>query len=116
MSRTGRPRGSFWTKERDEELLRVSQELKGQALANHFGLTSSYCRYRLRQLRNHIPSARPALLKPEPAPVDHSVEGRVRAAADYRRGFSVPPEKQAEYIELLKTGIPVAEARRRLAL
>lgn len=116
MSRVGRPRGSFWTKERDDELLRVSQKLKGKALADHFGITASYCRFRLRQLRGNIPTARPEIKAPEPVPVDTSIQARVRAAADYRRGFAVPPSKEAEYFELLKSGMPVAEARRRLAL
>lgn len=116
MTRTGRPPGSFWTKERDEELLRLAQSVRGQALGDHFGVTANYCRLRLRYLRGHVPTPRSKSAPPEATPVDATAQARVRAAADHRRGFSVPPERQAEYIELLKTGIPVAEARRRLAL
>jgi hypothetical protein len=108
--------GAFWTRERDDELLRVSQKLRGKALGEYFGVTASYCRVRLRQLRGHVPVSRLALTTPAPTQVDDTVQQRVRAAADYRRGFVVPPEKQAEYFELLKKGLPVAEVRRRLAL
>jgi len=33
-----------------------------------------------------------------------------------RRGFEVPREMEAEYIRLLKTGIPISEVRQKLGL
>ncbi|MCO5730135.1 hypothetical protein NFC69_01060 [Rhizobium sp. SSA_523] len=47
-----------------------------------------------------------------PAPIGSHVEGYKLA----RRGFYVPAHLESQYFELLKAGVPIAEACRRLKI
>ena len=117
----GRPQESFWTPEMDKELLRVSKFLKGKALGDHFGLSRPYCTNRLRKLRGPSKGVKnvTANKKGNPSPrvnADEAVKANIRAVEDKRRGFSVPADRMTQYINLLKTGLPIADARKRLGL
>lgn len=100
-------KGNGWTRERDEALrVMAASKMSTRAIGNALGLSHVIIVRRIKALG----------LRSEEQP---SSAARPNHIADYkraRRGFHVPAHLEAEYYELLKTGVPIAEACRRLGI
>ena len=99
----------IWTKDRDDALrIMLAAKMTTRAIGEAMGLTQSMVARRIKAtgLRTGLDSLPAERVKP-----DH--------IADYkkaRRGFVVPEHLEHQYYELLKTGVPIVEARRRLGI
>lgn len=103
-------KGAGWTRERDDALrAMVAAKMSVRSIGKAMGFSHVLIIRRIKALglRSEIGAT-------------HSVEAvRPNHVAQYkaaRRGFVVPEELERDYYELLKTGVPIAEACRRLGI
>lgn len=104
---------ALWTKERDAELVELHLSgMHGKEIAESMGIHRMAVSRRLRVLRKD------GLLTPPPsqAPAPRAVPEHIRRLRRAQRGFDVPPHLEAEYIALLKGGMSIADACRRLKI
>lgn len=111
MVKATNPLWEGWTPEKDALLLKMkADKLSLREMGAELGINYSTVRYRLRYLSKQ-PAPRtttPEVEAPRPTHID-----RYNAA---RRGFTVPPHLEAEYFGLLKKGVPIVEACKRLGI
>jgi hypothetical protein len=91
---------------------------KLRAIAAEVGFSHTYVQKRAEKL-GLPPKERTGEVAPSSAkPADSRFHppAHLTAHKNARRGFVVPIEKEAEYIRLLKTGIPISEVRQKLGL
>lgn len=107
----------FWTDEKDQSLRRMAAEgVSTRKMAAAVGATHVTVWKRMARLgiraagsgSEHDNASAPAQVTA--APVADHIESYNRA----RRGFHVPHHLQSQYFDLLKAGVPIAEACRRL--
>lgn len=103
----GCERGDGWTKERDGVLRSmVRDDMSTRAIAKALNLHQTQVVRRIAKLGLREPQVE------ETKTAAPHIE-RYRSA---RRGFHVPAHLEDSYYELLKTGVPIAEACRRLGI
>lgn len=92
----------------DKEIRRMhAARLSTRAMARHLGLYKTQVIRRIKKLGLDEERAEP------------KVNQRPDHIADYkraRRGFDVPAHLENQYFELIKSGLPIAEACRRLGI
>ena len=110
---------SGWTEAKDATLIRMwrqnapLRDIAAMVGVSHIAVRRRAARLQL-PLRQRVGKAVTAISKIEDGrfmPPAH-VEAHKKA----RRGFEVPRQLEAQYIELLKTGIPISEVRQKLGL
>lgn len=103
----GMARGEGWTKERDELLRKLIADGKSQRqIGRAMDLDASLINRRIKKL---------GLSNPEPEKKS-DVPLHIQNYRAARRGFSVPPHLENQYIELLRTGLSIDEVCRRLKI
>jgi len=110
---------SGWTEAKDATLIRMwRQNAPLRDIAAEIGV--SHIAVRARASRLQLPrKERP---RKADTPGSRIEDGRfvppahIEAHKKARRGFEVPRQLEAQYIELLKTGIPISEVRQKLGL
>lgn len=111
--------GMVWTNQIDEMIrssLAAGQPTR--AVASMLGCSHTAVANRAKKLGITISTHSAARMTPEPKPTERQSPSReaIVNAQRVRRGFDLPKEMEPEYLELLKSGVPIAEARRRLGL
>jgi len=102
---------SLWTTERDAELVRFHLSgMQGKEIAKSMGVHRMAVSRRLRVLREAGLLTSPASL----APAQRAVPEHIRRLRLAQRGFDVPPHLEDEYIALIRGGVSIADACRRL--
>lgn len=110
---------SGWTEARDATLIRMwnedasLREIAAQLQVSHMVVKKRAARLQLPQKERNGKAA------PSSSEMMNSrfkQPAHLEAHKKARRGFEVPREKEAEYIRLLKTGIPISEVRQKLGL
>lgn len=120
---------SFWNDDRDRELLRLHAEgLSCRKIGSHFGVSHVSVSIRMKVLGIEPHAGRPQpvnrgardrsaeSLEAPKASRAPSSDDHVRSYKRSRRGFEVPAHLEGRYFELLKSGLPIAEACRRLGI
>ena len=120
---------SFWNDERDRQLRELhAQGLTGRKIGTQLGVSNVSVARRIKALglEPHIkvspPVSKVAPVKgievAEPPEAASAVKGgaHVRDYKRARRGFEVPESLEDRYFELLKAGVPIAEACRQLGI
>ncbi|THK33991.1 hypothetical protein EHS39_32970 [Ensifer sp. MPMI2T] len=121
---------SFWNDERDRKLRELhAQGLTGRKIGDQLGVSNVSVARRIKVLglEPHIrlppPVSKVAPVKGvedaeprEAAPAAMKGGAHVRPYKRARRGFEVPAHLEDRYFELLKGGVPIAEACRQLGI
>lgn len=103
--------GSDWTKEREAELVELHLSgMQGKEIADSMGIHRKAVSRRLRVLREAGLLTSPT----SQAPAQRAVPEHIRRLKRAQRGFDVPPDLEDEYIALIKGGVSIADACRRL--
>lgn len=109
-----------WTAEMDQRLKQLNdQAMPMPKIAKELGVSYFAVNRRLAELE-----VMPALAKRQhtnvrvakPKVFCTGASERISEIKAAQRGFKVPREKEPEYFELLKSGLSIAEARKRLGL
>ncbi len=104
---------SSWDSERDAELIELHHSgMQGKEIAEIMSINRMAVSRRLRVLREDGRLTPP----PSRAPARGTVPEHIRRHRRAQRGFDVPPHLEAEYIALLKSGMSIADACRRLKI
>lgn len=118
---------NFWNDERDIELRRLHSEgLSCRKIGSHFDVShvSVSLRMKVLGIEPHAgrPAGRPKGARVNDAPVSEVATPAVRSDCHVRpyqrarRGFEVPQHLEGRYFDLLKSGVPIAEACRQLGI
>jgi IS30 family transposase len=99
---------TIWTKDLDDALrAMLTAGMTTRAIGEALGMTQSTVTRRINATRMRANTGQVVA-----APIGSHLT-RYKEA---RRGFSVPKHLELDYYELLKTGLPIVEARRRLGI
>lgn len=117
----------FWNDERDAQLRELhAQGLTGRKIGERLGVSHVSVGNRIRALGMELNGTVPASIKhgtrasakeatQQPTP-EFKGGAHVGAYKRARRGFEVPKDLETRYFDLLKSGVPIAEACRRLGI
>lgn len=109
-------KGQGWTSERDHALrVLLAADKSVRAIGREMGLDHALISRRIKALGLSREKCK-AELEARDARVSRGREDHIARYKNARRGIVVPPHLEGDYYELLKSGVPIAEAYRRLGM